>query len=125
MRKQQGKIKSPSEATRHRRKLKIRKTVNGTAERPRICTNKTNKHIFVQVIDDASGKTMFSVQTFGKHAVQGASGNVEGGKLVGAKVAELLKEKKIENAVYDRNGFRYTGVIASVASSIRENGIQV
>jgi large subunit ribosomal protein L18 len=125
MRKKQEKIKNPSEANRQRRKLRIRKTVIGTSQRPRICTNKTNKHIFVQVIDDAANKTLFSVQTFGKNAVQGASGNIEGGKLVGARVAELLKEKKIENAVYDRNGFRYAGVVASVASSIRENGIQV
>ena len=125
MRKQIGKIRSAEEARRERRRLKIRKTVIGTEVRPRVCVSKSNKNIFVQVINDSNGKTLFSVQTFGKNGVKGAKANVEGGKLVGANVAEGLKSKNIESVVFDRSGHKYAGVIAAVADGIRENGIRV
>ncbi len=125
MRKYIGKIKSPSLDKRYRRKLAIRKKIIGSTERPRICAIRSNKHLVVQIVDDSINKTLFSVQTFGKNAVKGGANNVEGAKVVGAKVAELLKSKKLENAVFDRSGFKYTGVIAALAQSIRENGIQI
>lgn len=124
MRKIIGKIKNPSKAKEHRRKLSIRKKIVGSEARPRICATKTNKHLFVQVVDDASNKTLFSVQTFGKNSV-GKGANVEGAKEVGAHVAKLMTEKNIKNAVFDRNGKKYTGVISTLAESIRENGIQI
>jgi len=125
MRKQKGKIRNESEARRYRRKLSIRSRISGTTERPRICVSKSNKHLTVQVIDDASQKTLLSVQTYGKTAVAGASNNVEGAKLVGAKLAEGLKSQKIETCVFDRAGYKYHGVIAALADSIRENGIKL
>ena len=125
MRKPIGKIKNKSEATRIKRKLAIRKKVIGTTDRPRVCVNKTNKHVVVQVIDDSTSKTIFSAQTYGKNAVSGAGGNREGGKLVGAKVAEMMKGAKLEKAVFDRNGFKFHGVISAVAEGIKENGIQL
>lgn len=124
MRKYIGKIKNASKAKEYRRKLSIRKKVVGSVERPRICATKTNKHLFVQVVDDATSKTIFSVQTFGKNAVA-KSGNAEGAKQVGVQVAKLLAEKNIKTAVFDRNGKKYTGVISSLADSIRENGINI
>ena len=124
MRKSLRKIKNSSKAKEQRRKLSIRKKIIGTAERPRICTTKTNANLFVQVVDDAAGKTLFSVQTFGKNAV-GKNASVESAKEVGAAVAKGLQGKNISTAVFDRNGKKYTGVIASVASSIREAGIQI
>ena len=69
MRKSQRKIKNESKAKEHRRKLAIRKKVVGTTERPRVCASKSNKNIYVQVVDDVAGKTLFSVQTYGKAAV--------------------------------------------------------
>ncbi len=125
MRKYIGKINSPSLNKRYRRKLTIRKKVNGSTERPRICAIRSNKHLVVQIVDDTTNKTLFSVQTFGKNAVKGGANNVDGAKAVGAKVAELLKGKKFEQAVFDRSGFKYTGVIAALAQSIRENGIKI
>lgn len=125
MRKQIGKIKNSSLAKRYRRKLKIRKTVIGSTERPRICVAKTNKNIFVQAIDDSAHKTLFSVQTFGKNAVAGARGNREGAKLLGAKVAENLKANKIETAVFDRAGHSYHGVLSALVEGIRENGVSI
>ena len=124
MRKPNGKIRSESERKRVRRKLAIRKNVNGDAERPRICVTKTNKNLFVQVVNDADSKTLFSVQTFGKNAV-GAKANKEGAKAVGEKVAEGLKGKNISRAVFDRGGNKYHGVVAAIADAIRENGVQV
>lgn len=124
MRKPLKKIKNASAAKTLRRKLSIRQKISGTNEIPRICSTKTNKNLFVQVIDDATSKTLFSVQTFGKNGVK-ASANVEGAKVVGQKVSELLKKHNIDNAVFDRNGKKYTGVIAALADSIRENGIRI
>ena len=125
MRKTIGKIKSASLARRERRRLVIRKKVAGTAERPRLCTSKSNKHIVVQAIDDDTSKTLFTVATFGKNAVEGAGKNREGAKKLGVKIAEKLKESKIESAVFDRNGLKYTGVLASLADSVREQGIRI
>ena len=124
MRKVRGKVKIDSLARRQRRKLSIRKIVVGTTERPRICVNRTNKHLTVQVIDDNAQQTLLSVQTFGKTAIKGGS-NKEGAKAVGAAVAEALKGKNIASAVFDRSGYKYHGVIATLADSVRENGIKI
>ena len=124
MRKPFGKTKNKELAKRLRRKLSIRSKVIGTAERPRVCVNKTNKHLVVQIIDDESSKTIFSVQTYGKNGTDGKS-NVAGAKVVGAKVAEGLKSKKLENVVFDRAGAKYTGVIAALADTMREQGIKL
>lgn len=124
MRKTYRKIKNESKAKIYRRKLSIRSKIEGSTERPRICATKTNKNLYVQVIDDSLGKTLLSVQTFGKNASSGGA-NVEGAKAVGADVAKALSGKDIKKAVFDRNGRKYTGVIAALAESIRENGIQI
>jgi large subunit ribosomal protein L18 len=124
MRKYIGKIKDQSLQKRNRRKLVIRKKVEGSLDRPRVNVNKTNRHLVVQVVNDLDHKTLFSVQTFGKEAVKGTS-NREGAKLVGAKVAEILISKNIKSVVFDRNGYKYTGVIAALADAIREKGVQV
>lgn len=125
MRKQIGKIQNESDKRRYRRRLSIRAKVTGTSERPRICAFRSNKHITVQVIDDVAGKTLFSVQTFGKNGVAEAKSNREGAKVVGAQVASKFKEHKIEAGVFDRAGYKYTGVVATLVETIRENGIQV
>jgi large subunit ribosomal protein L18 len=124
MRKNHRKIKNPSKAKVYRRKLSIRKKISGTTESPRVNITKTNKHLFVQVIDDVTGKTLFSAQTFGKNAV-GKAANTESAKLIGGAISEKLKSSNITKAVFDRGGRKYTGVIATVADSIRENGIQL
>ena len=125
MRKKIGKIKNSSLARRYRKKLKIRKIIIGSSERPRIAIAKTNKNIFVQAIDDSAHKTLFSVQTFGKNAVDGAKGNREGAKLLGAKIAENLKASKIETAVFDRAGYKYHGILSALVEGIKENGVAI
>jgi large subunit ribosomal protein L18 len=124
MRKVLGKIKNPTKAKEYRRRLSIRKKVEGTAERPRLCVTKTNKHLRAQVINDLTGMTLFSVQSYGKDSVA-KSGNVEGAKKMGTIVAESLKKISITNIVFDRSGKQYTGVVKELADSIRSNGIKV
>lgn len=124
MRKNPSKIKNETKAKEYRRKLAIRKKVIGSAEAPRLCVTKTNKHLRVQAIDDVKSSTLFSVQTYGKAKV-GESANAEGAKLVGAQVAANLKKTNLSKAVFDRSGKQYTGVIKALADSIRENGIQI
>ncbi|EQC52750.1 50S ribosomal protein L18 [Bacteriovorax sp. DB6_IX] len=124
IRKPNGKVRKASEGRRLRRKLSIRKTVSGTAERPRLSVIRSNKHLSIQVIDDVANATLFSVQTYGKNAIA-AKNNVEGAKVVGSKLAEALKAKNISTAVFDRNGLKYHGVVAAVVESARENGIQI
>jgi len=125
MRKPIGKVKNAKVARKLRRKLAIRKKIIGTSERPRVCVTKSNKNLRVQVVNDQENKVLFSVQTFGKNAVANAKANKEGAKLLGAEVAKKLKESNIEVGVFDRNGNVYASIIASLADSIRENGIKL
>ena len=124
MRKNTAKIKNESKAKEYRRRLSIRKKVVGSAEAPRLCVTKSNKHLRVQAIDDVKATTLFSVQTFGKSKAA-EHANSEGAKKVGAVVAASLKKNNLARAVFDRSGKQYTGVIKALADSIRENGIQI
>jgi large subunit ribosomal protein L18 len=123
MRKAYGKVDKLKDQQRQKRRLSIRKKVIGTEERPRICAMRSNRHLSVQIINDNTSTTFFTVSTFGKNGVVGKA-DVRVLE-VGKKIAEKLKAKKIEAAVFDRAGYRYTGVIAKLAQSIRENGIQI
>jgi large subunit ribosomal protein L18 len=124
MRKNTAKIKNESKAKEYRRKLSIRKKIVGSAEAPRLCVTRTNKHLRVQVIDDAKSTTLFSVQTYGKDKPADHA-NAEGAKKVGVAVATTLKKNNLTRAVFDRSGKQYTGVIKALAEAIRENGIQI
>jgi large subunit ribosomal protein L18 len=124
MRKNISKIKNETKAKEYRRKLSIRKKVVGSGEKPRLSVTKSNKHLRVQIIDDVKSVTLFSVQTYGKTKVADC-GNAEGAKKVGAQVAATLKKNNLAKAVFDRSGKQYTGVIKTLADSIRENGIQI
>ena len=123
MRKNVGKIKDPKEARRYRRKLAIRKSIVGNNDQPRICVNRTNKNLFVQIVDDANSKTLFSVQTFGKNKI-GNGADVESGKAIGVAIGKQLKSNGVSKAVFDRNGNKYCGIVASIATSVRESGIK-
>ncbi len=124
MRKQYGKVKNKKDQQRQKRRLTIRNKISGTTERPRICATKSNKHITVQIIDDTKSVSLFTVSTFGK-AAAAESCNIEGAKKVGTKIATIMKQKNLSSAVFDRAGYKYTGVIAALVQSIRESGIQV
>lgn len=124
MRKSYAKVRNKKDQQRQRRRLSIRSTLSGTTERPRIVAMKSNKHISVQLIDDTKSISLFTVSTFGKNPAANSC-NIEGAKKVGAQVATMMKSKNLNTAVFDRAGYKYTGVIAALVQSIRESGIQV
>lgn len=108
-------------ALRVKRKKRIRANISGTAVLPRISVFKSNRTLYVQAIDDSKAHTLASID--GKKF--GVKANKEGAKAIGAEFAKLLKAKKLENAVFDRNGYLYHGVVAELADSLRQNGIKL
>lgn len=110
---------------RTRRKLRIRQTLEGTAERPRITVFKSAKHIYVQAINDAQGLTLASASTLDAELKSklGDAKKTDAAALVGKLLATRLKAKGVESVVFDRNGFSYRGRIAAVADSAREAGL--
>ena len=110
---------------RARRKLRIRKRINGSAERPRLSVYRSGKHIYAQVIDDVSGSTLAAASTLSGD-LKGTlkeDNKVNAAKKVGALIAKICKEKKIEKVVFDRNGFLYHGRVKSLAEAAREAGL--
>lgn len=124
MRKKYGKWLSKKTEGREKRRLSIREKVNGTSERPRVCATKSNKHLLVQVVDDSKSISLFTISTFGKSPTSKGC-NIESAKKVGEEVAKKLKSNKVDKVVFDRAGYRYTGIVAALVQSIRDNGILV
>ena len=117
------------EDRRDRIKFRIRKKMAGTADKPRLTVFRSVSHIYVQVIDDRSGQTVASAssidpQVKGKLAKGIAGGNIKGAEMVGAAIAEKLKEKGITKVVFDRNGFLYHGRVRAVAEAARSAGLE-
>ena len=110
---------SDRKSNRLKKKIRIRKTVNGTLERPRLCVFRSNAHIYAQVIDDVAGKTLFSVSS----AELGKMSGKDQAKNVGLEIAKLSLAKNINNVVFDRNGYVYHGRVKSLADGAREAGL--
>jgi large subunit ribosomal protein L18 len=106
---------------RIRRKRGIRKKIFGTPETPRITVFKSNKHIYAQAIDDQLGRTL----AYSSDVSAGSKKSKEGAVAVGEKLAEKLLGKEIKQAVFDRNGYLYHGLVKSVADGIRKGGVRV
>ncbi len=104
-----------------RRHNRIRARVSGTAEKPRLSVFRSNRFVYAQLIDDATGKTLAAADS---RKVSGAN-PTERAKVVGKTIAELAKKAGIERAVFDRGGFKYQGVIAAVADGAREAGLAI
>jgi len=104
---------------RARRKVRIRKKVFGTTERPRLCVFRSAKHIYVQVIDDTQGRTIAAASS----AKQEGS-KVSTAKAVGTDVAKACLDKGVEQVVFDRGGYRYHGRVRALAESAREAGLK-
>jgi large subunit ribosomal protein L18 len=119
----QGKL-----ARRTRRNIHIRKKISGTPERPRLTVFRSLKHIYVQAIDDVTGATIAQASSLNDEGVTsllGGAGKIGVGAAVGKAIAMRLKEKNIEAAVFDRNGYLYHGRVKAVADGAREGGLQV
>lgn len=111
--------------SRLKRKMRIRKKLSGTAERPRLCIFKSTDHIYGQLIDDGSGKTLLSTSSLDKDLKSlKKGGSVEAAKTVGAALAERALSKGISSVVFDRNGFLYHGRVKAFADAAREKGLK-
>ena len=107
---------------RAKRKLRIRKKISGTAERPRLTVFRSGSHIYAQVIDDVTGTTLASASDLQK-TVTAEGTKTDRAKSVGAAVAAACKAKGIEKVVFDRNGFIYYGRVKALAEAAREAGL--
>jgi len=111
--------------TRQRVHDRIRKKVQGTAERPRLNVYRSLNHIYVQVIDDLHGQTLVSASSAeGKKAERRTGGNVAAAKALGKTIAERAKAKGISKVVFDRGGYIYHGRVKALADAAREGGLQ-
>ena len=113
-------------AARARRKRRVRKKVHGTAQRPRMTVFKSNKHIYVQVVDDDRGATLASASSLGgalKDAVKDLNKKDAAAK-IGEAAAAACKDANISQVVFDRNGFRYHGRVKAFADAAREGGLK-
>jgi large subunit ribosomal protein L18 len=114
-----------SNTNRVRIHTRIRKKVQGTAERPRLCVYRSLNHIYVQIIDDLAGKTLVSASTAeGKKADRRNGGNLAAAKAVGKAIAERAKAKGLEQVVFDRGGYIYHGRVKALADAAREAGLK-
>jgi len=116
------------EDRRERIKHRIRKRVRGSEARPRLTVFRSTAHMYVQVVDDMTGRTIASASSV-EAAVKGTLGSAKGGNIAGAQaigksIAERLLEKGVKRVVFDRNGFLYHGRVKAVADAAREAGLE-
>jgi large subunit ribosomal protein L18 len=107
--------------SRHRRVLRVRKTLNGTLMKPRLSVCKSNKHLYAQLIDDENSHTLAFASTLSKEKMKKSK---ESAKEVGLKLAKIAKEKNINRVIFDRGRYKYHGLIAHLADGAREGGLE-
>lgn len=118
-------MKFSKNEARQRRKIRIRKKIQGTAERPRLVVNRSNLHLYAQLVDDGAGVTLASTSTLVLGKTQpGAHCSKAGAEMVGKEIARLAREKNITQVVFDRNGYLYHGRIKAIADGAREGGLE-
>jgi large subunit ribosomal protein L18 len=110
---------------RIRRHRRVRKKFMRTADRPRLAVFRSNKHIYVQAIDDLAGRTLASASTMEADVRGGSTATVAAAKDVGKRVGERAKQAGITTVVFDRGGFKYHGRIAAIADGAREAGLEL
>jgi len=122
------KTKVSSRVLRRRRiKKHIRKTIYGTAERPRLVVTRSLKNIYVQLVDDVNNKTLLGVSSTSKSlapSIEKAKDKKDVARIVGEELAKLAVEKKFEHIVFDRNGYKYHGRVKAVADGARKGGLK-
>ncbi len=108
---------------RDKRKFHIRKRIEGSAARPRLTVFRSNKYLYLQAIDDATGVTLVCASTL-EESLKTIKHNVEGAGKLGEEMGKRLKEKNINEVVFDRNGYLYHGIVKAMADGTRKAGIQ-
>jgi large subunit ribosomal protein L18 len=124
MRKAIGKIRSNKLLSKYRRRLHLRSKLSGSALVPRVCFTKSNRNVYIQVIDDDSQNTLFSVQSFGKNSAVDKLGK-DSVKALADEFVSKSKKANLSNFVFDRSGNKYTGLIKIFAESLRESGLKL
>jgi len=109
---------------RKRRHTRVRKKVNGTADRPRLVISRSARHIFVQVVDDTVGQTVASASTMEKDLRVATSAKSDKAREVGKLVASRAKAAGVDTVVFDRGGNKYHGRVAALADGAREGGLE-
>ena len=111
---------------RERRKLRIRSKISGTEERPRLSVFRSGKHIYAQVVLDGNGQTLAAASTLSRDLKSslGEDDKTAAAKKVGALIAKICLEKKIDKVVFDRNGYLYHGRVKALADAAREAGLK-
>lgn len=120
-------MKQDRNKARQTRQLRVRKTVHGTPERPRLNVFRSNQNIYAQVIDDTLGKTLAAASTLDpevKGRIEGSGGNIDAAKIVGEVIAKRAQAAGVSQVVFDRAGFLYHGRVAALADAAREAGLQ-
>ena len=102
---------------------RIRKKVRGSGVRPRLAVFRSLNHIYAQIIDDATGKTLATASTNEKSFAGKTGGNIEAAKSVGLAIAERARKAGIESVVYDRGGYLYHGRVKALLDASREGGL--
>ena len=108
---------------RYKRKVRIRKKISGTAERPRMTVTRSNRRISIQIIDDTKGHTLACASTLEKE-LRDIKANIAGAGQLGEVMGKRLLEKNIKSVVFDRNGYLYHGLIKALADGTRKAGIE-
>jgi large subunit ribosomal protein L18 len=103
----------------------VRRKVRGNSERPRLSVYRSSKHIYAQVIEDTTGKTLVAASTLSKGVELTNCGNVEAAKAVGSAIAKRALDQNITHVVFDRNGFLYQGRVQALAEAAREAGLKL
>lgn len=118
--------KADKNKSRLRRHMRVRKKIEGTAERPRLNVFRSSKHMYAQLIDDNKGITIAAASTQDKSLQEGIGngGSVEAARKVGQLIAERAKEKGIGRVVFDRGGYLYHGRVQALADAARETGLE-
>ncbi len=116
-------VKGSAQNARRRRHFRVRKRVNGSSERPRLVVSRSSRHLVVQIVDDSIGQTLVSASTMESTLRESKDDKSAKARLLGAEIAKRAKEKGISTVVFDRGGNKYTGRIAALADSARENGL--
>lgn len=115
---------SQKQATRFKRKRRIRAKVEGCMERPRFSVFRSNRHIYAQLIDDAKGHTLVAASSLEEELKDKVGGSLEGAKILGELLAKRALAKKIDKVVFDRSGYLYHGRVKALADAAREAGLK-
>ncbi len=117
-------VTSQKQVVRFKRKLRIRSRIEGSLERPRLSVFRSNRHIYVQLVDDIKGHTLVAASSLEEELKDKVGGTIDGAKTLGNLVAKRALAKNISQVVFDRSGYLYHGRVKALADAAREGGLK-